>query len=147
MMHNKLKETLEELCYGAKLNKFIWIAGMYEDIKLEDVLEELSTKDWQRMFPNTFSNELISSYIKDFNLTKLLLDHNKLGFLVQLYVPYADKFIFDAEDFPITWDVNTSINRSVYIYAETLEDLLPQLEAESFRIFNSYLTEFKNNTK
>jgi|SRR5665647_1701207 len=142
-------EALEriEQANGAKIEKLIWIAGSFESSELTDLLSELDDDQWKKLFPEIFQNKYFEETRDDIEWVKgLLVDFKKLGLIAEVNIPTCDCFSY-TNGKPTSWSSHPGICRIEYIYVETLEDLMSEIEKVAEKLFKEYVRADKKKLK
>jgi len=142
-------EALEriEQAKGAKIEKLIWIAGSFESSELTDLLSELDDDRWKKLFPEIFESQFFEEARSDIEWMKdSLLDFKKLGLIAEINIPTCDCFSY-TNGKPTSWCSHPGICRIEYIYAESLEDLMSEIEKVAEKLFQEYVRADKKKLK
>ena len=139
----KNTEALDRLdqTHGAYIDKLIWIAGNTENRELQEIVDDFSDNDWKTTFPEIYNSEYFQESKEE--ITETFLDFQKFGFLARIHFPKCSSFDLDKNGKPQSFRINHSICRVRYVYAETLEDLISQIEKLSEVVLQEYITEEK----
>ena len=124
--------------HGAKIERLFWIAGSMGNSDFKDLIEDMEDKDWQKLFPEIHKSEYFQEYLDDDEALQALVDFRKFGLIAEIHLPECDNFRYE-DDKPVSWSVHGGICRIEYVYAETLEDLMSEVEKASEKVFQEYL--------
>jgi len=124
--------------HGAKIERLFWIAGSMDNSDFKDLIEEMEDKDWQKLFPEIHKSEYFQEYLDDDEALQALVDFRKFGLIAEIHLPECDNFRY-KKDKPVSWSVHGGICRIEYVYAETLEDLMREVEKASEKVFQEYV--------
>lgn len=127
-----------EQAHSARIDQLFWIAASLAHSDLEELLQELSTKDWERLFHGDISPGYIEQYRDDRVIVQALVDYRKVGLLAVVDIPQAYDFTYEKKK-PVTWSVNEGISRRMYVYSETMEGLVLEIEKVSEEVFKQYV--------
>lgn len=137
MKNTEVLDRLDE-ANRVQISKLYWIAGSIENEELDELLGEMDNSTWEKLFPEIHSHPLFRFHQKMESFLMLLLDFKKLGFLAMLSIPECTNFTYkDGE--PSSWRVNAGISRLEYVYAETTDELLMEIEKCSKEVFQEYV--------
>lgn len=128
---------------NARIDQLMWIATCTEGRELEDFLEAMNDDDFKQVFPEIAENPDLFSYREDQEMIQLLLDYSKYGFIARVLYPSHSDFVFDQNDKVVDCSVHFGRCRIGYVYAETPEDLINQIEKQSDSMFDQYIEDFK----
>jgi hypothetical protein len=125
-----------EQAYNAKIEKLYWLAGSLDNHDLRSIIEDdMSEKDFKKCFPKIFNSEYYKEYLDDNEILQAFVDFNYFGLFAEVYVPKASDFTFKNGK-PVSWSSNGGISRIAYVYAETMEELLKEIELSAKEIFD-----------
>lgn len=125
---------------GVKIAKLFWIAGSLENSDLNEMLEEMEDDDFKKCFPEIFNSNNYEEYHNEGEFIQALINFNKFGLLAEIHLPECKNFKFEnGKDHPVSWNVHKGICRIEYCYAETLEDLMSEIEKTSEKVFKHYI--------
>lgn len=126
---NKAAVERLEQSHCAKIGQLFWIAGSLDNSDLKDMLEIFDPANWKQTFPEIYASKDFRKYLKDEEYYQALIDHEKFGFLAEVYIPKSHDFKFKkGQKKPWAWSVHSGICSIEYIYAETTEILLDKIE-------------------
>lgn len=136
------KEAFERFdqTHGARIESLFWMASheIYENSDFKELIEYISDKEWKKLFPELFEKGKISEEMEFDQIVESLFDNNKLGFIAKTLHPICDSFRFE-DGKPRSWSVKSWHCRISYVYAETTDELLAEIEKESDRIFEEFI--------
>lgn len=127
-----------EQAHAAKIDKLIWIAGSLDHIDLKDMLGYIEDADFKNCFPEIYNSEYYKEYLDNEDLVQALIDFNKCGLIAEINIPEATDFSYKNGKI-VSWSSNDGICRIAYVYGETMEELMQQIEKVSGNIFNEYV--------
>lgn len=133
MNNNEALERFDQ-ANSVEIDKLFWIAASFESLELVSFLEDLDDNNWKECLPELFENEYFEDYKSDKELNRLLLDHDKLGFIAEVTFPRNYNFRYNKKGESIGWSSNGGIRTIKYIYAETTEELLAGIEKLSEKV-------------
>lgn len=104
-----------------RIESVIHIASMITDYAVSDVVRNAFEDDWDKLSALLGLNnvEPTSDYEE---LLELLIDKNKMGFLIQVATPIPDKFAEGSSSFTVSWGMYTT----QWFYTETFDDVFEQ---------------------
>lgn len=132
-------EALErfEQAHGAKIERLYWIAGSFENSDFKDLMQELEDKELKRLFPEFAKDKYFKEYRKDKEEMQMLVDYRKFGFLAEIHVPEAYDFKFkEGTKKPWAWGVHGGCCKIKYVYSETIEGMMTEIEKASTECWN-----------
>lgn len=113
---------------GAVIDKLIWIAGASNRTsEIKEFLEDMRAKDIEQCFPEVYADEYFNDYFNENGLYQLIWQYEKFGLLAEVHVPEPRNIRFDKSGKPTSWSTG-GISTMVYVYAETLEELMQKIE-------------------
>lgn len=121
-----------------------------ECIELLDDL--LSCRDQQRAIEETFPGlseegyDLTGEWDGE-NLIAVLAKSERLGYLAELHVPECTNFKFDKDGEPLRWQVHGGISSVVYVYGNTLEELMEAMERAVAKEFARFVKKARKKLK
>lgn len=125
--------------HSVRIAKLFWIAGSLSDSDLEDFLQELDDEYFNKWFPDS---DYLNQYRDDNQLVQAFVDFNKFGLIAEINIPKADNFKYERGK-PVSWSVHEGNCRVEYVYAETLELLMDEIEKTSDSVFQEYIKKDK----
>lgn len=139
------KEALEriEQAHGAKIEKMFWIAGSLENSDLRDLIEEMDDKALKKCFPEIANSKHLEEYRNDNELLQALVDFDKFGLVAEILIPIAKDFSYDKDGKVSSWSSSGGHCRVDYVYAETLDLLLVEIEKSGDKHFKEFLKDDK----
>lgn len=142
------KEALERFdqAHDARIEKMFWIAGSLQNRDLKDMIEEMDDKAFKRCFPEIASSPYFEEYKNDDDLMQAMVDKNKFGIIAEILIPIARAFNYDKKGSPTSWTTSGSF-RPDYVYAETLEGLMGEIEKLAGVHFKTFLDDDKKKMK
>lgn len=129
----------------AKIEKLFWIAGSLESSDLKDLIGEMEDGDFKQCFPEIYKSEYYREVKDDEQLMQALIDFKKAGLIAQVLIPKAYGFRYENNK-PVGWSISSGSCRIEYVYAETLEDLMKEIEKAADKVFKEYLKKDKKKT-
>lgn len=138
----QLLERLEQ-CHGAKIDSLHWIICSGESFDFLDFVDEIDQSIFNKLFPE--NKDEFDEFKKD--PICFLMENDKLGFLARFSIPFIDDVVFDKRGNPSRWVVNNSVSKFYYIYAESTEDLVSQMETISQNRFQEMIEECRSKSK
>lgn len=134
------KEAVERFdqAHGAKIEKLFWIAAAMGSSDFKEFMEYLQDDDWQELFPEIHDSEYFQEYIDDGDEMQALVDFGMFGLIAEVHLPECRNFHY-KDGKPVGWSVHHSVCRIRYIYAETLEGLMAQVEKVSGEEFQKFI--------
>lgn len=142
MTNKNAFERLSEMKGGPKIEKLFWIAASAESRELSDFVDEFDDRVWKRLFPEIYQISDFDDCIDDGEAVSLLLYFGKLGFLAEVYIPQCTNFKFENDKL-VSWAVYGGICTSEYVYAETLDGLIDEIERINNIVFEKLVEEAK----
>lgn len=135
MTNKEVSKILLDTTYGTYVSKLFWIAANYSDMdnEIDEMLYEIPEPDWEEMFPSLALPEDQGDAIES------LLDAGLLGFVAELHHPKHYNFKFDEDGKVIFSKMGYGTCRISYVYAETTEDLLKEIQKNSEKIYQEYI--------
>lgn len=124
--------------HGAKIEILFWIAGSIDSIDLKYFIEDLEDEDWQKLFPEIYKSESFQEYRDYGEALQVLVDFRKFGLIAEIHIPECYNFQY-KDDKPVSWSVDGGSCRIEYVYAETLEELVSEVEKASEQVFQEYV--------
>jgi len=139
------KEAVERLeqAHGAKIEKMFWIAGSLENSDLRDLIEEMDDKAFKKCFPEIANSPYLEEYRNDNEHVQALVDYDKFGLVAEILIPIAKDFIYDKNGKPVSWSSSGGHCRVDYVYGETLDLLLAEMEKSGETHFKDFLKDDK----
>jgi hypothetical protein len=139
------KEAVERLeqAHGAKIEKMFWIAGSLDNSDLRDLIEEMDDKAFKKCFPEIANSPYLEKYRNDNELIQALVDNDKFGLVAEILIPIAKDFSYDKKGKPVSWSSSGGHCRVDYVYAETLDLLLAEMEKSGETHFKDFLKDDK----
>jgi hypothetical protein len=139
------KEALERLeqAHGAKIEKMFWIAGSLENSDLIDLIEEMDDKAFKKCFPTLADCPYLEEYRNDDEILQALVDKDLFGLVAEILIPIAKDFSYDKDGKVSSWSSSGGHCRVDYVYAETLDLLLSEIEKSGEKHFKKFLKEDK----
>jgi len=125
--------------HGAKIENLFWIAGAMENDDFKQLIDDLGESHWASLFPDIYNSGSFQEYVTDEDVLQMLLDFNKYGLIAEILLPTCDNFKYDG-DKPVSWSVKHWNCRVAYVYAETMEELLTEIEIVAETTFQEYMT-------
>ena len=112
---------------GARINRLLWIAGQPDNQMVGDILEDmLDGESFAGCFPDIPAG-IVEEYAADRELPQLLVDHDKFGFLAEVYMPEIRNMRFDGKGNPESWSWSDVCCEIGYAYAETTDGLVGKI--------------------
>jgi hypothetical protein len=113
-----------------------------ECIELLDDL--LNVRNQQRAIEETFPGLAEEGYDlsggwNGENLMAVLAESERLGYLAELHVPECTEFKFADGGEPLRWCVRGGISNVVYVYGNTLEELMEAMERAVAKEFAGFV--------
>jgi len=140
----KNNETIELFDQAnAEINKLFWLATCIESSELKGFLQELEKDAWEDMLPEVANNEFFDEYQHDDELSQLLIEMDKLGFIAEVTIAECDGFTFNDEDEVTTGSIHPGIRHIRYVYAETSEELIEKAIKVGEEEYEKDITRFK----
>lgn len=142
-MNNTYVSKRMQQTYGARIEKLYWIAVQLNSEEFEALLEEMTLEDWERIFPEIYNSKNFDEFLDSGeNPSELLIDFNKLGLIAEIHLPECTNFKFENNK-PVAWSLRGAVCRIEYCYAETLKGLITEIEKVSKKVFEEYISIFK----
>ncbi len=136
-----------EQAYGAKIDKMFWIAGSLDNHDLRSLVEDdMSEKDFKKCFPLIFNSEYYKQYLDDNEILQAFVDFNYFGLLAEIHVPKPSDFTYKNGK-PISWSASGGCCRIEYVYAETLEEVMKEVELSAKKVFDECMKSEKKKVK
>lgn len=131
-----------EQSHSTKIETMFWIAGSIGNSEFKDFLEEMDDDSFKVCFPEIFNSDYYNDYKDNNELGQALVDYGKFGLLAEIHIPKCDNFKYQERKL-IGWSVHEGNCRVEYVYAETLELLMGEIEKTSESVFQEYLKKDK----
>ena len=141
-MLNEKAVTRFEQAHGVKIEKMFWIAGSIENSSLNDLIADMDDKQFKNCFPEILN---VKVYEKDF--LQALIDYDKFGIVAEILIPIANSFKYSSDGTLLGWSSSGGYCRIDYVYAETLELLLNEIEKSADKHFEDFKKKDKINNK
>lgn len=137
-------ECLERFdqAHSAMVDKLFWIAGSIENRDLRGLLEDMDDKQFKKCFPDIAASPYIKEYRKDKQIMQAFVDHRKMGLVAEVHVPEVFKIRYEKGR-PVSWQSSGGICLIEYVYSETMEGLLTEVEKAADRVFKYCLKKDK----
>ena len=71
--------------------------------------------------------EAVEEYAADQELPQLLVDHDKFGFIAEVYMPEIRNMCLDEKGNPASWSTSDGCCEIGYAYAETTDELVGKI--------------------
>ena len=139
MKNREMAERFQQ-AHCARIERLFWIAGSLESSDLKELLEDLEDKDWNGLFPEIYKSKNFDEQRSE--PLQALLDYDRIGLIAQIDIPECSRFIYKNKK-PVSWSVHPGICRIEYVYAETLEELMTNIEKAANKVFQEYLKKDK----
>ncbi len=148
MINTEALKRFEKL-YDVRIDQLFWIAGVsLHNDELESLLSFLRKKHWERLFPEIYRSKFFEEiYEEKEDLINVLTDFEKYGFLAKVLVPQCQDFRYTKDGEPKGWMICGFVCRVEYVYAETTELLLEEIEKVSSEVFKEYVEKDKKKQK
>lgn len=139
------KEAVErfEQSHDVRIEKMFWIAVSLENSDLKDFLEQMDDKAFNKCFPKISKSKHLEEYRNDNELLQALIDYDKFGLVAEIHIPIARDFTYDEKGKPTSWSLSLGHCRIDYVYAETLDLLLSEMEKSGETHFEEFVKEDK----
>jgi hypothetical protein len=139
------KEAVERLqqSHDVRIEKMFWIAASLENSDLKDLIEEMDDEDFKKCFPDIAQSKHLEEYRNDDELLQALVDYDKFGLVAEIHIPIAKDFSYDEKGKPISWSSSFGHCRVDYVYAETLDLLLSEMEKSGDSHFRDFVKDGK----
>lgn len=111
---------------GGTVAKLFWIAVSIQSPELREHLEDMPAKAFKECFSKVA--QYYENYERDGDLPQALTDGNYRGFLAEVHVEENFNFRFDDKGAKASWSSSRSKMYVHHVYAETLEDLVKEIE-------------------
>jgi hypothetical protein len=131
--------------HGATIEQLFWIAGSMNNSDLKDLIERLEDKEWKELFPDIYYSDFFQEYLDDSEEMQALVDFRKFGLIAEIHLPECRNFTY-KDNRPVSWSVHRGISIIRYTYAETLEELMSEVEKVSEKVFHEYIEKDKNKS-
>lgn len=132
-MTNKDFAERFEQTRGVQIEKLFWIAGSVDNYELNDLIEELEDQHWEKLFPDIFNDEQFEgSIVKGVDA---LIEFGKFGLIAEIHIAMLCYFSYNEDDTKVFASYSRGCCRIEYAYAETLEELMIEIEKISEEIF------------
>jgi predicted HAD superfamily Cof-like phosphohydrolase len=138
-------EALEkfEQANDAMIDRLFWIAGSIESSNLKDLFEEMDENSLKKYFPEMEELILSGNNIDRYEFRDKLIDIGKFGFIAEIHIPIATGFLFNSEGKPTAWSSSRAHCRVDYVYAESIELLMAEIENISEKHFKEFIEQDK----
>jgi hypothetical protein len=135
------KEAVERFskAQDIRIEKMFWIAGSLENSELRDLMEEISDKALKKCFPEIANSQYLKEYVNDNELVQALCDFDKYGMVAEILIPICDSFSYDKNNKPVSWSSSAGSCRIDYVYSDTLEGLMIEIEKSGEEHFKEFL--------
>lgn len=111
-------------------------------ISLNYILDNFTDDDWKNTFPDIYESIDWDDYVVESedeeNSIKILYNYNKLGIFTTIVFPELSNFKFDGNN-PIDWHVSNGHSGYIYVYADTIDELINKIKNKSKEIFQKYI--------
>lgn len=131
-----------EQSHGAKIERLFWIAGSLSNNDFDEVLSGMTDEEFQGCFPEIYQSEYYEEYKEENQLGQALVDYKKFGLLAEVHIPEAYNFKYNNEKL-VSWAIHGGVCLIEYVYAESLEELLEQIEKAGDKVFQECLAKAK----
>lgn len=145
LINLKFAERLDG-AHSAFIRKLFWIAASPENKDIEEVLQEMNERIFEKYFPDIATTAHYENDRNGERLLSVLVDRRYFGFLAEVGVPEASKFKY-KDSKPVSWAVSGGISTLVHVYAESLESLVSEIEKAATAIFEETVKRDKIKTK
>lgn len=146
-MNNREAVERFEQAHSAKLENLFWIAGALENDKFKEIIEDdMSDKDFAKCFPAIFNSKSYTQYRNESEMMQAFVDFKLFGLFAEIHIPRAYNFTYKAGK-PVSWSSSAGSCRIAYVYAETMESVMVQIELASEEIFQEYIKAEKKRAK
>lgn len=142
MNNSELLERFDQL-NSARVNKLFFVAMMIENSDLEDFLQNIEDTSWKELFPEIFENPNFEDYRQDKELVQMIIEYSKYGFIAEVYHPKCCNFVFGEDEKIIGFSILLGIYQIGYVYAESREELLAAIEAQTEKFQEYYMSQEK----
>lgn len=131
-------EKFENEFYGTHIRKLFFVAAAMESADLDEFLQEMIDDDiFIKLFPE-ISVSKVKKACQEKKLRHLLLIFKKLGFIAQIAVPHQSNYRIEKGEIK-SFHVSKSVLRIAYVYADTIDLLLEEIE----NCYSSNVEDFK----
>lgn len=132
--------------HGAKIEKMYWIASSLGNSDLKDFIESMAdSKGFKKCLPEIANMPHFKKYLKDDDILQAFIDKDKFGLVAEISIPIAKDFNYHENGKIRSWSANGSHCRVDYVYAETLDLLLAEIEKSAESHFKEFIKEDKKN--
>lgn len=138
-MTNKEAVDRFDQAHGAKIEKLFWIAGSLENSDLKDLIEEMNDEAFENCFPEISNSPYFEEYRDAGELLQALVDKYYLGLVAEILIPVANDFRYEENGNVSSWSSSSGYCQVDYVYADTLELLLVEIEKSADKHFNYFL--------
>lgn len=142
MTNREAVERFDGYVHGTFINKLFWIAGSFDSSDFKDFLEEMQDNDWKDCLPEIAKSKYFKEYQKDNEMGQALVDNNKFGFIAELHHPECKNFSYQKSKI-VSCSVSSGCCRISYVYAETIEELMSNIEKSADKIYKEYVAKDK----
>lgn len=97
---------------------------------LEEIISDISDKEFKRLFPDIADREWFKGLggFEKYEITQLLLDFDKLGFIAEIGVHQKDRFSFNEDGSFSSCSVHPGLSYVTYAYGDTIEELVENIK-------------------
>lgn len=145
-MTNKQVHAALQDFHRAEIVKLFWIAASLSTSELEDALIEMDDIYIKNCFPEIYESQHFEKWRSNCELTEGLTHFDKYGFLAEVHIPHAFNFVYHEGE-PSKWEVSSGMKRIDYVYAETTEDLIKEVEKVAESAFQDFMRKDKERQK
>ncbi len=147
MTNKQILLNLNKIPGTPLIDQLIWVAAAIENSELEDILSAMDPNEWKTCFPEIYNSPNFGHYVNDDDdewenrggeRIQALIDFEKLGFIAEVHIAECKNFRYKDEK-PISWQPNRGTCRVKYVYAETTDDLMKEIEKVSAKLFNEFM--------
>jgi hypothetical protein len=135
-------KRIEELRGSPSIAKLFWIACCYENSEFDEFIRDIGYMGFNSIAPDLLTED--SYYELDESEIKFeLWDAGKKGFIAEIHLPECDSFAYNDDGSPMMWSVHNGVCNVRYIYAESTNELIIEIERISSEIFQKFIEEDK----
>lgn len=139
-------KRMDELRGSPSIAKLFWVTCSYENSEFDEFIRDLDYTAFNSIVPDLLTED--SYYELDESEIKFeLWDAGKKGFIAEIHLPECDSFVYDDDGSPMMWSVHNGVCNVRYIYAESTDELLTEIEKISDKIFQEFIENDKTKKR
>lgn len=130
---------------GAMMIALYWIplVCIERHTDFQAFIDDMPQEQFEKLFPDIASSEYYNEWLESQELVQALFDYRKLGYIAEIHIPKHTNFTFKLDGSPSSWSSNSGYCEIHYVYGNTPEELLQQIEKTSEECFQASIIKFK----